>query len=393
MIAIKNGRIIAPDGIIENKTLLVEDGRIKDFADSADGAEKVIDARGRYIAPGFIDIHSDKIEQFIQPRPTSQMDFELALKECERELLHLGITTMYHSLSLYKDEFFGKSPLRTRENVLHIANLIDNLRCRSHLIHHRLHLRIEIDNLEAFDIVKAMIADGRVHEISFMDHTPGQGQYRNLEIYEKTISKYHGMEIENIGIEGILEYHRNKDVMSLGQMKELADLAKAKGIAVASHDDDSVEKLAVNKRIGVEISEFPIMIDIARAARKEKLYTVMGAPNILLGGSHSGNTSAAEAICQDCVDIICSDYYPPAILHGIFIMNEKYGIPLNSMINMATLNPARAVKIDRDYGSVEIGKKADLLIIGILDGYPVITHVLIDGNTTSRVEYRKETSE
>lgn len=393
MIAIKNGRIIAPDGIIENKALLVEDGRIKDFAGSEDGAEKVIDAHGRYIAPGFIDIHSDKIEQFIQPRPTSQMDFELALKECERELLHLGITTMYHSLSLYKDEFFGKSPLRTKENVLHIANLIDSLRSRSHLIHHRLHLRIEIDNLDAFDIVKAMIADGRVHEISFMDHTPGQGQYRNLEIYEKTISKYHGMEIESIGIEGILEYHRNKDVMSLGQMKELADLAKAKGIAVASHDDDSVEKLAVNKRIGVEISEFPIMIDIARAARKEKLYTVMGAPNILLGGSHSGNTSAAEAICQDCVDIICSDYYPPAILHGIFIMNEKYGIPLNSMINMATLNPARAVKIDRDYGSVEIGKKADLLIIGILDGYPVITHVLVDGNTTSRVEYRKETSE
>ena len=124
MIAIENGKIIMPDKIIENKTLLIDNGRIKDIADNSNGAEQVIDAHGRYIAPGLIDVHSDKIEQFIQPRPTSQMDFELALKECERELLHLGITTMYHSLSLYKDEFFGKSPLKTKESVQKIADLI-----------------------------------------------------------------------------------------------------------------------------------------------------------------------------------------------------------------------------------------------------------------------------
>jgi len=196
MIAVKNGRIVTPDSVVENKVLLIEDGRIQAFANGTDGADRVIDAHGRYVTPGFIDVHSDRIEQYIQPRPTSQMDFELALKECERELLQLGVTTIYHALSLLRDEFFGKSPLRTYENVRKIADLIESIHERRHLIHHRFHLRIEIDNTEAFDIVAEMIEKQLVHEISFMDHTPGQGQYRSLEIYERAIAPYRGREIE-----------------------------------------------------------------------------------------------------------------------------------------------------------------------------------------------------
>ncbi len=389
MIAIKNGRIVTPESIIDNKVLLIEDGYILDFADDCIGAEKIIDAHGRYIMPGFIDVHSDKIEQFIQPRPTSEMDFELALKECERELLHMGITTIYHSLSLQKDEFFGKAPLRTKENVKKISDLIENIHNRYHLIHHRFHLRIEIDNPDAMEIAMEMIKSRKVHEISFMDHSPGQGQYRNLEIYERAITPYHGKEIESVGMAGILEYHQNKEMLSTAQMRDLTELAHQNGIPVASHDDDTKEKLKINKAIGVDISEFPILIDTAKAAQREGFYTVVGAPNILLGGSHSGNMSAAEAICEGCADILCSDYYPPAILHSIFVMSEKYDIPLWEMVNKATLVPAKAMMIDADYGSIEAGKKADLLIIDVLDGYPVITHVLVDGRTTSRVEYRR----
>ncbi len=389
MIAIKNGRIVTPNEIIENRVLLIEDDRIKAIAEGCDGADRIIDAHGRYVTPGFIDVHSDRIEQYVMPRPTSEIDFELALKQCESELLHLGITTMYHSISLYKDEFFGKSPLRTKVNVRKMAGLIKNIHERSHLIHHRFHLRIEIDNIEAFDIAKEMIENRMVHEISFTDHTPGQGQYRNLEVYARAVTKYGGKEIEELGIDGILDYHKSKTYLSFDELRELTELAHENGIAVASHDDDTKEKLAVNKAIGVDISEFPIHIETARAARREGFLTVVGAPNILLGGSHSGNMSAAEAICEGCVDIICSDYYPPAIPHGIFIMNRKYGIPLWELINKATLNPAKAMKIDKDYGSVEPGKKADILIIDVLDGYPVTTHVFVDGKTTSRVEYRR----
>ncbi|MGL4607739.1 MAG: alpha-D-ribose 1-methylphosphonate 5-triphosphate diphosphatase [Eubacteriaceae bacterium] len=393
MKAIINGKIVTPEKIIEKKVLVFKDDIIFKIIPEdelrPEEMERIIDAHDRYVIPGFIDTHSDKIEQFIQPRPTAMFDFELALKECERELLLQGITTMYHSLSLYNIDLFNGSPIRTKENVLKLADLINNIHQRNHLIHHRLHLRIEIDHLEAFDIVKSMIEENKVHQISFMDHTPGQGQYRNLEIYEKTISGYRGKDIEKLGFNGVLEYHENKETLSLEQLMILANLAHSKGIPVASHDDDTQEKLRVNQKIGVDISEFPITIETAKKAKDMGFYTVAGAPNILLGGSHSGNMSVGEAILEDCVDIICSDYYPPAMLHSIFEMHRNFGIPLWDMVKKVTLNPAIAMKIDKDYGSIEIGKKADVLIVDVLDSYPVITHSIVDGKITSRIEYRR----
>lgn len=388
MIAIKNGRIVTPDQIIEGKTLLLDNDRIFDLCQFDGTADKTIDAHGRYILPGFIDVHSDKIEQFIFPRPTAKFPFELALKECEKELLQLGITTIYHSFSLYKDELLGKSPLRTKESVLEMAELIADIQNRSHLIHHRFHLRLEIDNIAAFDIAKEMIARHLVHEISFMDHTPGQGQYRSLEVYRDTVEKYHGMENEGKTFDEVMEYHQNKEMLSFAQLKELSKLAHANHITVSSHDDDTVEKLEVNRQLGVDISEFPITEEVAKAAHDMGFYTIAGAPNILLGGSHSGNMSAAQAIQKGSVDILCSDYFPQALLHSLFVMRDKYEQTLPDMVNKVSLNPARAMGIDKDYGSIAPGKKADLVIADILDGYPVVTHVLVDGKTTSRVEYR-----
>ena len=195
---------------------------------------------------------------------------------------------------------------------------------------------------------------------------------------------------ENEGktFEEVLEHHRNKKILSMEQLQELADLAHQNHITVASHDDDTVEKLQLNRQLGVDISEFPITEEVAKAAHEMGFYTIAGAPNILLGGSHSGNMSAAQAIQNQSVDILCSDYFPQALLHSLFVMCDKHGQTLPDMVNKVSLNPAKAMGIDKDYGSIEVGKKADLVIADILDGYPVVTHVLVDGQTTSRVEYR-----
>jgi len=277
--------------------------------------------------------------------------------------------------------------------VQKLADLIADIHLRNHLIHHRFHLRIEIDNLEAYDIVRDMIDQGKVHLISFMNHTPGQGQYRSVEIYRDVVSKYNGnlggKEINSMGADELFEYHDNKPKLSFGQQRELAQLAHEKGIPVASHDDDTIEKLEENLKIGVDISEFPISLETAKSAKAHGFYTVVGSANILRGSSHSGNLSAAKAVLEDCADIICSDYYPAAILYSIFCMHEKYGIPLPEIVKKTSLNPAKAMRIDKDYGSLEPGKKADLLIVDILDGCPVITHVFVDGIAASRIEYRR----
>lgn len=390
MRAVKNGVLVLKDRIVKDHYLILDNDTIAGIEDHIHESDfdKITDAHGRYVLPGFIDIHSDKIEQFIQPRPTTVMDFELALKECEKELLAEGVTTMYHSLSLYADELFGSSAVRSRENVEKLADLIASLHEREHLIHHRLHLRIEIDNLDAYQITKEMIKEHKVQEISFMDHTPGQGQYHDLELYRKTIEGFGGSDVKKYGFEGVMEHQKNKKMLSFEQMKELTDLAHANHIPVASHDDDSVEKLETNKALGVDISEFPLTVAVAEKARQMGFATIAGAPNILLGGSHSGNMSAEEAILAGCVDILCSDYYPAALLHSVFWMHRKHGIPLWDMVNMVSLNPAKAVRIDSEYGSIEPGKKADLLIVDCLNHYPVITHAFVDGAPALRMEYR-----
>ena len=161
-------------------------------------------------------------------------------------------------------------------------------------------------------------------------------------------------------------------------------MAKDRNISIASHDDDSFDKIDFIKGIGATISEFPITMDVAKYAREKGMFTIAGAPNVLLGKSHSGNLSASEAIKDNCIDILCSDYYPAAMLHSVFILNEKYNMDLCEI----TINPAKAVKIDNILGSIKEGKKADILIIEKLEELPVITSVFVDGKLMSKINYR-----
>jgi len=388
---ITNGQIVTEKGILINHDLLLEGDRIKRILpkgeiESSDSIQ-VINARGGYVSPGFIDIHSDFIETMAVPRPTSMIDFNLCLRESEKILINQGITTMFHSLSLYKPDGFSHKAIRTSENVKKFVELINKTHDNNHLIRHRFHARLEIDNFEEIGNLKKYIKENKVHLISFMDHTPGQGQYKNLEVYRNTIKGYKDLSDEEV--DDIIEGHQGKEKMTMELIKELADLARAKNIAVASHDDDSEEKLNLIKSFGASISEFPITLEVAKCAKTLGMFTIAGAPNILQGGSHSGNLSAIDAINNDTIDILCSDYYPAALLHSIFIMHEKHGQNLGKMFNLITINPAKAVNMDKEIGSIEENKKADLIIIEKIDeNYPVITSVFVDGNLISRTNYR-----
>lgn len=359
MYIIRNIKLILPDGLVEGQRVWIKEDRIEKI--TCDGEPlpegyKIIDGEMGYLAPGFIDIHSDYIEHVTAPRPTALMDFDLSIREAERELLVHGVTTIYHSLSFYKAEAAYSKPIRKQENVKRLIEKIRSTHTSKHLIRHRFHARLELDFLEGYDHVKDYIDSDQIDLLSFMDHTPGQGQFSNIEKY-KEISKGYSAHLTDEAIEEKIKIRQGVPKLSLDQCTALSQHAKNKNIAVASHDDDSLKKVDAIKEMGATICEFPITLEVARYAKGLGLMTVAGAPNVLLGGSHSGNLAAHEAIGLGLIDVLCSDYYPAALLHAVFSLHHKYGHPLHETMNLITYNAAKAVNINQDYGSIEVGKK------------------------------------
>ncbi|MCZ2259169.1 phosphonate metabolism protein PhnM [Sporosarcina sp. G11-34] len=391
MYILTNGQIIMEEQILKSHAVVIENDRIQAIIPEGSIAMysgySIIDAQGGYISPGFVDIHSDYIEGIISPRPTCLMDFNMGIREAERILVSHGITTMFHSLSIYKDDGFSHKPIRNPENVNRLIDAINETHTSEHLIRNRMHARFEIDNIQEVTRFIQNIEEEKVHLISFMDHTPGQGQYRDLEIYRKTLQGFN--ELSDEEVDALIASNMKTEKITLEQIKEIAQIALDNNIAIASHDDDDIQKLSLVKSYGTTISEFPTTIEVARKAKEMGLWTIAGAPNVLLGGSHSGNLSAAEAIEESTIDILCSDYYPAALLHSIFKLSETYGQDLHEMFQLVTLNPAKAVQMDGDIGSIKEGKKADIIIIKRMDdGFPMVTTSIVDGKLITRTVYR-----
>ena len=233
-----------------------------------------------------------------------------------------------------------------------------------------------------------MIENGCVDLLSFMDHTPGQGQYKNLEIYRKH-QPNEGRDLSEAAFDALVQSELEKATVTFEQLKELAEMARSRGISVASHDDDTVEKLEVNARLGVAISEFPITMEVAKEARKKGFKTVVGAPNILLGGSHSGNLSALEAIREGAADVLVSDYYPQSLLQAVFRLFQREGIPAWEAVRYVTLAPARAAGLADKFGSIAEGKQGDLLIVRSEKGCPALEKVFVAGECILDCHYRK----
>lgn len=387
---IKNATVIMPDKVGRNHWLLIEDDEIKRIgtvAEAVPSHDNCLDAEEAVLMPGLIDIHSDMIEQILQPRSTALMDFSLSLAEADKQLAACGITTMFHSISMYQEGTWDVKEIRQAPQVKKLAELIKNMADKERLIRHKYHLRYEIDNLGCFDDVAAMISSGKVHLLSFMDHTPHQGQYKDLSIYRKHLPG-EGKNLTDEEFAALIERELHKVKLSDDQLSKLANLAKAKRISIASHDDDSFDKLASNHQLGVKISEFPITMEVAQHACRMGFKTVLGAPNVLLGKSHSGNLSAAKAVAAGCGSILCSDYYPQALLRAIFKLSGELALPLHETCKLATLAPAQAAGIDAAYGSIEAGKKADFIIVKKnCDGEPQLLQTWVDGVCVMKFGY------
>lgn len=392
-VAVLRDRVLPGASVLIQGQLIQEISQDPDFAQRYPGAQRV-DAKGAYLIPGFIDIHSDNIESVIQPRPQSLIDFELAMREQEKQLVNQGITTMYHSLTIMDVGAGGgeraarRNQLRSPENLKRLIGLIRTFHEGDHLIRHRFHCRYEITNTAGYPMLLDFIRNRDMQLLSFMDHTPGQGQYRDLEFFKTHVMGGGQSEQEK---DRILAERMHRAKLTAGQIAQAADLADQAGIPIASHDDDSAAKLDyVRQALHARICEFPVELEIARQARRLGMQVVVGAANILMGRSHSNNLSACEAVRAGCADILVSDYFPAAILHAVFHLYEQGLLSLPEAVNMATYNPARAVRVDDRVGSIAPGKCADLLLVSKKGPVPVILSVFINGEAVTRLHYRND---
>lgn len=380
---IYGGDIVIPTGVVKKGTVTIRDGSIVDIQPHVPvkPSSNDICADGMWVLPGLIDTHSDAIEMEIQPRPNTFFNIDLAVRQLEKKLAGQGITTMYHALAVTDNP--SMKQVRRKETIEAILQSLDGLSHDQCAIRHRIHLRFEMTCIDMIDFVENLLMNGKVHQFSFMDHTPGQGQHQDMGLYKNYIMG--GSKSEAEAARWIQE-KQNRAKAELRRLQRMADIAYEKGIAIASHDDDSIEKLDIVAELHAAISEFPITLAVAKEAKGRGLFVVMGAPNLLLGGSHSNNLSALEALQAGAVDILCSDYYPSALLHSVFQL-EKHGFDLPYAINLVSLNPAKALGIGERTGSLEVGKMADLLLVRHRNGVPLVERTIVGGSSVYQMNY------
>ena len=211
-----------------------------------------------------------------------------------------------------------------------------------------------------------------------MDHTPGQGQFTNIEHFRAYYAKARGIlpEQMNAMIESRLEASSRID---WNRLERLTGICRKNEIRIASHDDDSIEKVQAVGRLGVTLSEFPVNLEAARAARSQGMLISLGSPNVLRGASLTGNLSGRDALSAGLGDILCSDYAPMSLLHAALQMHREQIMSLPEAVRLITLNAARATGIDHFTGSIEPGKAADLVLVDDSRNVAMIRKTFIQG--------------
>ena len=340
---ISNVRIVLADAILPTGALRIEEGQIAEVSD-APVEDAQIDGQGLLLTPGLIDMHGDMIEHALEPRRGVDIPLELAWRNLDRLLKVSGVTTAYASVSFHPREADGQ--MQRYEQSKAAIKALQTLRPQL-AVDHKVHARFELGFPRAYDIVSELVSAGLVELVSLMDHTEGQGHARDIE------------RLTRLGEDTGKPRPETTDVLETME-KLISDCRKA-GVCLASHDDDTAEKVATMKRFGVQICEFPETMEAAQAGRDTGQWTVMGAPNVMRGKSHSGNLSGRDAHAAGLLDMMAADYLPSAIWPSVLILAQTNPDGLPGALRMATSTPAKALGLE-DRGEIAVGKQADLIL-------------------------------
>ncbi|HTN97655.1 MAG TPA: alpha-D-ribose 1-methylphosphonate 5-triphosphate diphosphatase [Nordella sp.] len=365
-----NAKIVTADAIIEG-TVLLRDGMIADISTGA-MARSDVDLDGAYLLPGLVELHTDHLESHYRPRPGVHWPAIGALLAHDAQIAAAGITTVFDALraGTFDSEAGG---LRRANDQLSTA--IADARAANMLrADHRVHLRCELPCPDTFDTVEELVAQDLVELLSVMDHTPGERQFVSIEKFREYYLGKGIMGPERLEV-FIAERREMNQLHSERNRRAIVNLAVARRLKLASHDDATEEHVAEAIADGVSIAEFPTTEKAAQAAHASGLAVLMGAPNLVRGGSHSGNIPTADVAKAGCLDLMSSDYVPASLLHAAFALPENVpGIRLSQAVNVVSRNPARVMGLS-DRGEIAPGKRADLIEVRLIDRHPVVRTV------------------
>lgn len=365
-----NANIVLRDRIVTG-TVVARDGIIVDLSEGETDAGGAIDFGGDYLLPGLVELHTDNLERHLTPRPGVRWPAAAALLAHDAAVVSAGITTVFDALSIGDIEPDSPRIRHLMEMVGALRACVDNGNLRSE---HRLHLRCELGYEDVVSRFDSLSGDPLVGLASLMDHSPGQRQFANLDKYKLY---YQGkFRMDDAAMDAFMERQLSNQARYVVEHRtKLVAMCRERAIALASHDDETAEHVAQAVDEGIRIAEFPTTMTAARAARQAGMGILMGSPNVVLGGSQSGNISARSLAGEGLLDVLSSDYVPASMLEAAFTLPRTVeGIGLPQAVAMVSANPAALVGLD-DRGELAPGKRADMLRVFAEGPHPLLRGV------------------
>jgi len=371
---LSNAKIVMANRVF-NGSLVMRDGLIADVGEGRSQLPQAQDLGGDYLMPGLVELHTDNLEKHMTPRPGVDWPSASAVLTHDAQIVAAGITTVFDALSIGDINPRGKRMQQLPAMLDAIAHAEASGDTRAE---HRLHLRCEVCHPDSLSVFRDLVEHPLVQLVSVMDHSPGQRQFARTEKYrEYYMGKYSLSEAEMDAFSA--QQTANSKHYSDRQRRAVVEICQARGLALASHDDATLAHVEESAGFGMAIAEFPTTFEAAEASHTRGLSVLMGAPNIVRGGSHSGNIAAAELAQRGVLDILSSDYYPASLLQAAFLLaaqDNAYDLP--KAIATVSLAPALAAGFG-DRGEIRSGLRADLLQASDRQGQPVVRQVWRQG--------------
>ena len=369
-----SNRIVTPDGVVSGE-MVIQGGRIVSVDARGSEPRHALDWADDIIIPGLIDIHTDNLEKHFMPRPGTRWDSFGAALAHDAQCAAAGITTVYDSLSLSG----AKNGLDRGEALPEMMEAVSRAAAAGALkADHRLHLRCEVSNPYLMDLVAQHIDNPALALFSVMDHAPGQRNAGGLEGW-RTKWRRQGKSEAEIDAQLAETMERRDTANAPRRRAEIAAIAQKAALPLASHDDSCEAHIEEAASLCVTIAEFPVTMEAARHAARHNMINVMGAPNFVRGGSHSGNVSARDIASEGLLHALCSDYVPMSMIKAAFQLTEApFAWSLPRAMDVVAGAPARMCGLS-DRGELRSGLRADFVRVRVLSDWPTPVEVWREG--------------